>query len=123
MTASQVPMDPSPARPILVCVQCGFTLAEFHARGLLGCPSCYDHFGDALFSDMLHLHPLLYRRPPVGHGPHAARDPEDAAALRERLSDALRHERYEEAAALRARLDALSRAADRMPEGPRGTTP
>jgi protein arginine kinase activator len=102
-------------KSLLVCTQCGFTHAEFLARGLLGCPACYENFdvqgdepsGDALRADLLHMHPDLHKRPPVP--PHLVRAPgpapEDAAALRERLGDALRHERYEEAAELRRRLD------------------
>jgi len=111
-------------RPLLVCVQCGFTHAEFRARGLLGCPACYDHFnpdpevhsGDSLFADMLHIHPRLYRRA-QGAATTAADDKaaDRAAALRERLSDALRLERYEEAAALRGQLDAYFR-------GPQGSS-
>jgi protein arginine kinase activator len=95
-------------KSLLVCTQCGFTYAEFLARGLLGCPACYEHFddpsGDALRADLLHMHPDLYKRPSVVRSA-AAPAPEEAAALRERLGDALRHERYEEAAELRRRLD------------------
>jgi protein arginine kinase activator len=89
---------------LLVCTQCGFTHAEFLARGLLGCPACYVHLGDALRADLLHMHPALHKRLPV---PRSIPDPapDDAAALRERLGDALRHERYEEAAELRRILD------------------
>ena len=91
---------------ILVCTQCGFTHAEFLARGLLGCPACYERFGETLFADLLHAHPLLYRRAPVLHSPlEAEAVAEDAGVLREKLSDALRHERYEEAALLRTRLE------------------
>jgi protein arginine kinase activator len=91
---------------ILVCIQCGFTHAEFLARGLLGCPECYTHFGEALFDDLLHVHPALHRRPPAPKevGPV----PEDSGVLREKLSNALRYERYEEAAELRRRLRELS---------------
>jgi protein arginine kinase activator len=94
-----------------VCTQCGFTLAEFRARGLLGCPACYDQLddqtGEALRAELLQLHPLLYRRPAAPGAAPASSGGEDAAALRERLGDALRGERYEEAAALRKRIDAL----------------
>jgi protein arginine kinase activator len=91
---------------LLVCVQCGFTHAEFRARGLLGCPACYDQLGEALRADLLHVHSTLYRRPFVNTAPRApAPGMEDVATLREKLGDALRHERYEEAAALRRRLD------------------
>jgi protein arginine kinase activator len=77
-----------------VCTQCGFTHAEFLARGLLGCPECYANFGDVLFADLLHIHPDLHRRPPAA----------TADALRGQFSEALRLERYEAAAALRQRL-------------------
>jgi protein-arginine kinase activator protein McsA len=101
---------------ILVCIQCGFTHAEFLARGLLGCPACYEHLGEALRADLLHMNPGSYRLPPAspsrqgpgGIGASGGAGPaitEDTGALRERLGDALRHERYEEAAELRRRLD------------------
>jgi protein arginine kinase activator len=86
-----------------VCTQCGFTHAEFLARGLLGCPACYAQLGATLRADLLHMHPGLHRRPPA---PPPREDPEDAGRLHERLQDALRGERYEEAAELRRRLDA-----------------
>ena len=84
----------SASTALRVCTECGFTHAEFLARGLLGCPECYANLGDALFADLLHIHPDLYRRA-------AGATVEE---LRERLSEALRLERYEDAAALRARL-------------------
>lgn len=94
--------------PLLVCMQCGFTHAEFRTRGLLGCPACYDHFGAALRADMLHIHPQLYRAPAAPE--NAGAGSEDAAAWREQLADALRLERYEEAAALQRRLEARADA-------------
>ena len=102
-----------------VCTQCGFTLAEFLARGLLGCPACYDQLGEALRAELLQRHPLLHRRHFASEAGASATGGEygeggeniaDVATLRERLGDALRLERYEEAAALRKRLDALSAA-------------
>ncbi|HEX2613166.1 MAG TPA: hypothetical protein VHO02_06215 [Fibrobacteria bacterium] len=91
-----------------VCTQCGFTLAEFRARGLLGCAACYEQMGEALRAELLQLHPLLYARPAAPIAARPRTDGEDAAALRERMGDALRLERYEEAAALRKRLDELA---------------
>ena len=93
-----------------VCTQCGFTYGEFLARGLLGCPRCYDHLGEALWPDLLQIHPRLHRktRPEPAQGVSVSegvsRDLEDKARLNEMLADALRGERYEEAALLRSKL-------------------
>ncbi len=84
-----------------VCTQCGFTHAEFRARGLLGCPACYDQLGEALFADLLQLHPLLHREPFTAD---TRQEADDIARLREMLADALRDERYEDASVLRRRI-------------------
>ncbi len=103
--------------PLRVCMQCGFTYAEFLARGLLGCAACYHHLGDVLIADMLQMHPCLHSRAPAAFAGLRHDAPADdaalTAALRERLSDALRLERYEEAAAIRRQLDALAHPASR----------
>jgi protein arginine kinase activator len=104
-----------------VCTQCGFTLAEFRARGLLGCPACYSQLGEALRAELLQLHPALHRTPAFAATATGStgKTGEDSAALRERLSDALRGERYEEAAALRRRLDDMGkpdRAGNQKPD-------
>ena len=93
-----------------ICTHCGFTHAEFRARGLLGCAECYASFGDALFQDLLHLHPCLHRQAPRAPSNKETAPRENLAALRELFSDALRTERYEEAAALRERLRDLGAA-------------
>lgn len=96
-----------------VCTQCGFTYAEFVSRGLLGCPQCYACFGEALWADLLHMHPDLYLHPMPASGamgPEAQTNTEaleDLAGLEEMLSDALRNERYEEAAGLHRRIKTL----------------
>jgi len=36
------------AAPTTTCPQCGFTDIDFRKRGRLGCPSCWEVFGDAL---------------------------------------------------------------------------
>ena len=93
--------------PLQVCLRCGFTLDEFRARGLLGCPDCYDQLGAALYAELLHRHPGLHRVPaPADAIPLSSDVPgaDEVAGLRERLGDALRGERYEEAAALRREI-------------------
>ena len=96
-----------------VCTQCGFTYAEFVTRGLLGCPQCYACFGETLWADLIQMHPNLYQHsmPSVSEmSPNAQSNTEaleDLAGLEETLSDALRNERYEEAAGLHRRIKAL----------------
>ena len=83
-----------------VCTQCGFTFAEYRARALLGCPHCYATFGTGLEADILWLHPhgTLEDAP-------APVPSETVAGWRERLGDALRGEKYEEAARLRRLIE------------------
>jgi protein arginine kinase activator len=98
--------------PMRVCTQCGFTYSEFLTRGLLGCPQCYACFGETLWADLLQLHPGLYQHamPDLSQmsperGTRASTEAlEDFAQLKETLADALRGERYEEAAGLRRRI-------------------
>ena len=99
------PEDP-PLEGFPVCTQCGFTFGEYRARGLLGCPHCYEAFGDALEADLLWLHPALE---PAGPGPDAPgspgdSDPENPALLRRNLAAAIKAENYGEAARIRLLL-------------------
>lgn len=92
-----------------VCLACGFTLAEFRARGLMGCPACYAQLGEGLRAELLQSHPNLHRTLPVAVHEVTTEIRPDIGALREQLGDALRHERYEEAARLQRRLEEFGR--------------
>jgi protein-arginine kinase activator protein McsA len=90
-----------------VCVHCGWTVGEFHARRLLGCPHCYENLGDALLGELLVMHPDLHAAtwPPsqdLGPSNHADQQSEQIAQWREQLGDALRREDYTEAARFKA---------------------
>lgn len=89
-----------------VCSACGITLAQFKQSGLLGCPSCYLTFADA-------LGPLIERMQQgathhTGKSPRRAGDTGDRheriALLRKQLHDAIRAEQYERAAILRDQI-------------------
>lgn len=112
----------SPHHAIQVCVHCGFTVGEFQARRLLGCPHCYSSLGDALLGDLLVLHPALGTSSwPPNTAEHsdlasdalatgsASPSPQDLAAWREQLNEAVVREDYAEAAALKARIEAATR--------------
>ena len=87
----------------LVCESCGLTFSQFRESSLLGCPSCYDAFEDALA-------PLLERAHEggthhVGKVPNRAGTGEQRQAqlmrMRKQLDEAVAEEDYELAARLR----------------------
>jgi protein arginine kinase activator len=89
-----------------VCTHCGFTWEEFRLKRLLGCPQCYVCFAIPLARALPQIQPDLKNRPfpPAQVFSDLIHDKENSAHLRELLADALRDERYEEAARLRKRL-------------------
>ena len=38
------------------CKTCGYTLEDYSITGLLGCPDCYDTFGDSLDDILYKIH-------------------------------------------------------------------
>ena len=97
----------SPA-PTLTCSKCGFTDIDFRKRGRLGCPACWETFGDALGGLLLKVQhePAHVGRAPAGTLP--------AGRLRRRLDDArlemgkaISAEDYESAARLRDEIAGL----------------
>lgn len=92
----------------LKCPHCGFTQADFKKTGRLGCPECYDIFGEALESLLKSMHKGTRH---VGKTPAAQRQIRDAQrqvkSLQEQLNKAVEAEDFEAAAKLR---DAIKRA-------------
>jgi protein arginine kinase activator len=92
------------------CPGCGMTPTEFRSKGRLGCPRCYETFRGDLMPLLQRIHESQAHRGrlPGRTAPTAQRSENRALAeLRRRLEDAVRGERYEEAATLR---DDLRRA-------------
>jgi protein-arginine kinase activator protein McsA len=118
-----------PAQPLSLCVHCGWTVAEFQSKRLLGCAHCYESLGEALHGEWLALHPDLGLAPwpPAtfaggdGKGASPAEQlrqvAENLASIqaqrlaewREQLSDALRREDYVEAARLKTLIGTQTR--------------
>ncbi|MDP7009452.1 MAG: UvrB/UvrC motif-containing protein [Phycisphaerales bacterium] len=94
---------------ILACPDCGLTLADYKESSLLGCPECYNSFGEkllTLISSMQENHTKHVGRAPRRANPTVSRH----IAIRSLLADlekALNHEAYEEAAAIRDTLKEL----------------
>jgi protein arginine kinase activator len=93
----------------LRCPECGISFVEFRSAGLLGCPSDYDAFGEALAT--------VVERAQDGHTQHSGKIPgqqqavdsiqQERLRLQRELREAVQREDYEEAAKLRDRLTKL----------------
>ena len=92
------------------CPGCGLAPSDFRSKGRLGCPRCYDTFRHELMPLLQRIHESQAhtgRLPStMAEAPDYAETP-DLTELRQKLEDAVRGERYEEAAQLR---DDLRRA-------------
>jgi protein arginine kinase activator len=113
------------------CAGCGLTVQQFKNTGRLGCPRCYETFRTDLVPLLQRVHessqhkgrlpgvlqpttqtptPTPPAREPAARKAPAAKTKsktDELVVLRKRLEDAVRGERYEEAASLR---DALRKA-------------
>jgi protein arginine kinase activator len=92
-----------------VCTHCGFTWGEYRVRGLLGCPHCFTGFGSGLEADLLWLHRGSFREAASPAGAEESRVADlrsgNQAQWKVQLAEALRREKYEEAARLRRLID------------------
>lgn len=95
--------------PDITCEACGTTYSEFRNTGLLGCAQCYKAFHEPLEALLKRIH---------GQTHHAGRVPGGRAGqislkfdidrLKQQLVRAIAAEEYEQAAALRDQIRALS---------------
>lgn len=93
-----------------VCTVCGTTLADLKEMGLVGCPVCYQVFGEQLWGAVQegadpveHLGKIPHRGPASDSVRH------EVIRLKRMLNELVRTERFEEAAGVRDRLADLSR--------------
>jgi protein arginine kinase activator len=94
------------------CPGCGMTPADFRSKGRLGCPRCYESFRAELLPLLQRIHESQShtgRLPAVLAAAPAPTDERTLTDVRRRLEDAVRGERYEEAARLRDELRRLER--------------
>ncbi|MDR0840266.1 MAG: UvrB/UvrC motif-containing protein [Christensenellaceae bacterium] len=89
---------------------CGMTLDRFRESGLLGCPACYRTFAEDLLSVIKRAQGG--RLAHTGAHPHANPNPakegvSELFTLKQALQEAVSHEEYEQAAALRDRIKAF----------------
>lgn len=94
----------------VACPHCGIKYAQFRAQGRLGCPEDYEIFRAALEPLLERIHRNVRH---AGKAPtrfRALRQRAEAADLRRQLDEAVRDERYEEAARLRDRIRSMGNA-------------
>ncbi len=94
------------SRKDAACPGCGITLQNFKQTGRLGCPRCYETFRNELVPLLQRVHESASHRGRLP-GVTAVTAPavtDGLTELRRRLDDAVRGERYEEAARLRDEL-------------------
>ncbi len=105
------------ATSILRCEACGFTQAEFKKAGRFGCPACYEHFAPALQGLLEGMHKGTAH---VGKTPRRALERKSLhdrqARLEHDLDEAVKSERYEDAARCRDELRQVKQAVGRKPE-------
>lgn len=94
----------------LTCPHCGIKYAQFRAHGRLGCPEDYEVFRAALEPLLERVHRKTRHAGKVPGRLRAARREAELRELRDRLHEAVREERYEDAARLRDRIRALGSA-------------
>ncbi len=91
----------------VACPECGLKYAQFRAQGRLGCPADYDVFRTTLepLLERIHRHVRHVGKAPTRF--RAQRRKAELKALKQQLEEAVRDERFEEAARLRDSIRAL----------------
>lgn len=95
------------------CTLCGATFDDLVREGKVGCPKCYEIFGDELEDSIRRIHGTSSH---TGRVPSRLREGFDRkkkiAALEKDLKTAIREERFEDAAAMRDELKTLRDAGE-----------
>lgn len=93
------------------CPACGLEFARYRATYMLGCPDCYEAFGDALEADLERIHRATRH---IGTAAparsKAAELQERLQAMRSELTSAVEYEDYERAAFLRDEIARTEKA-------------
>lgn len=101
-----------------VCPCCGLAFSRYKATVMLGCPDCYEAFGELLEGDLRKIH---------GATRHLGAAPEEQtslalrqqrlSAMRQELADCVENEDFERAAFLRDELKRLAAEIERESGG------
>lgn len=98
----------SSKEPEMICGNCSMALSEFREKGRLGCPQCYTTFASELDEMLLQVHGSC-----VHKGKRYRAEEDDTAIvtdvhqLREKLSSAIKEEKFELAASIRDKIRSI----------------
>jgi len=96
------------SRRTVECPSCGYTQDQLKKTGRLGCPQCYEAFGDGLASLINAMHKGNEHKGKVPSGMIERRvRAAKLKDLRQQLKKSIEQERYESAAALRDEIQQL----------------
>ena len=104
-------LNPEPTAVAVRCEQCGFTQTDFKKIGRLGCPACYEAFKDAIGPMLGNMHKGIVH---VGKVPQRALERKSLydklTQLQMDLDQAIKAERYEDAARFRDEIHQVKQA-------------
>ena len=96
------------------CPQCGMSASEFGESGQLGCAACYRVFKETLVPLFKQIHGYEFHRGKIPvSDPSRQQICRTLIDLRRALKKAVGQEAYEQAAALRDRINQLERGSER----------
>ncbi len=88
-----------------VCPDCGCTLSMIQNTGMLGCPTCYRFFAEALEPTVRNIHGNTRHIGKIPGDREAKKAKKDKlASLKKELSEAIKAENFEQAAVLRDQI-------------------
>jgi protein arginine kinase activator len=109
-------LNPVPANGSIRCEQCGFSQPDFKKHGRFGCPSCYDAFRGVLDPMLDGMHKGTLHTGKVPRTALARKSLHDRLTqLETDLTDAIKSERYEEAARYRDEINQVRQTVSRKP--------
>ena len=98
------------------CEQCGFTQADFKKHGRFGCPACYEAFKDVIGPMLGNMHKGTVH---IGKVPRHALERKTLydrlTQLQVELDQAVKSERYEDAARCRDEIHQVKQAFEGKP--------
>jgi protein arginine kinase activator len=109
-------LNPEPAAPAVRCEQCGFTQADFKKLGRFGCPACYDVFNPLIEPMLDSMHKGVVHTGKVPQQALARKSLHDRLSkLETDLNEAIKSERYEDAARTRDEINQVKHSFGQKP--------